>query len=68
MVLTATLFNDAGPFEQTVNITLTERRVLNLAKSSQMLSEDKAFTVYTILHMYIAQGQGQKTLEELILL
>ena len=49
----AIVFNSADPFEQVVNILSTEGPMWNLAVS------EKTFKNYTMLYMYIAQGQGQ---------
>ena len=57
----AILFDGAEPFEQIGNTLLTEGPMWNLVKIAQMVSEKKIFKNYTILYMYIAQGQGQIT-------
>ena len=57
--MAATLFNGAEPFEQIVNILSTEGPMWNLEKTVQVVSEKKTFKDFTILYMYIAQGQGQ---------
>ena len=54
------LFNEAEPFEQIDNTPSKESQMWNLVKIGQALSE-KMFKDYTILYMYIAQGQGQIT-------
>ena len=54
-----TLFKDAEPFGQTVNIPLVELPMRNLVQISQLVSGDKSFEDYTVLHRYIAQVQGQ---------
>ena len=43
------------------NIFLTEGIIWKLVKIAQAVSDKKTFKNYTILHMYIAQGQGQIT-------
>ena len=40
----------------------------NLVKIGQAVSERKPFKDYKVLYMYIAQGQGQITLEDKILI
>ena len=55
------LFNDAKPFEQSVNIPSTERTMWKLVKIGQVLSEKKMFKDFMFLYLYIAQGQGQIT-------
>ena len=40
MVIVVILINDLEPFEQIVNIPLTERPMWNLVKISQTVSED----------------------------
>ena len=62
MDIAAILFNGAEPFEQIDNILSTESPMWNLVKIAQTVSEKKTFKIYTILYMYIAQGQGQTTL------
>ena len=62
MGMAAILFNCAKPFEQIGNTLLTEGPMGNLVKIAQTVSEQKTFKNYTILYMYIAQGQGQITL------
>ena len=61
MGMTTILFNGAKPFEQIGNTLPTEGPVRNLVKIAQAVSEKKTFKNYTILYMYIAQGQGQIT-------
>ena len=56
------LFNGMEPFEQIDNTLSTEGPMRNLVKIAQVVSEKKMFKNYTILYMYIAQGQGQLTL------
>ena len=46
----------------------TEGPKCNLMKTGQAVSEKKKFKDYEILYMYIAQGQGQITQEDKILL
>ena len=59
MGMAAILFNGAEPFEQ-IGSTLSTETMWNLVKSAQAVSE-KTFKNYTILDMYIAQGEGQIT-------
>ena len=47
----------AEPFEQADNTLSTEGPMLNLVKIAPAVSENKTLKNYTILHMYIAQGQ-----------
>ena len=54
------LFNDAEPFEQSLNIHSTEDPMCNLVKIGQVVLE-KTFTDFKVLYLYIAQGQGQIT-------
>ena len=56
--MVAILFSGAEPFEQIVNTLLTEGPIWNMVKIAQAVSE-KMLKNYTILYMYIAQGQGQ---------
>ena len=58
------LFSDAKSFEQTVSNPLTECPRWNLVKISEVVSEDKSFKDYSILHMYIDKEQGQITTVE----
>ena len=67
MGMVAILFNGVKPFEQIVNTPLIERPTWSL-KISQVDSEKKMFKDYTILHIYIAQGQGQITQGDKILI
>ena len=62
MDMAAIVFNGAKPFEQLGNTLLTECPKKNLVKIPPAVSEKKTFKDYTILYMYIAQGQGQITL------
>ena len=62
--MTAILFNDAKPFEQSVNIPSTEGPIWNLVKIGQAVSEKKTFKDFKVLYLYIAQGQGQITPQE----
>ena len=57
--MAAILFNCA---EQIGNIRLREDPIWNLVKIAQTVSDKKTFKKYTILYMYIAQGQWQITL------
>ena len=61
MGMAAILFNSAEPFEQTDNIPSTQSPMYNLMKIGQAVSEKKTFKDYTLLYMYIPQGQGQIT-------
>ena len=65
--MAAILFNDVEPFEQIINIPLTEGPLWNLVKIDTMLSEKKTVKEYTILYMYVAQGQWWITPEDKIL-
>ena len=57
MGMAAILFNNAEPFEQSVNIPSTEGPMWNLVK----ISQEKMFKNFMVLYLYIAQGQGQIT-------
>ena len=57
--MAAILLNGAEPFEQILSILSTESPMWNLVKIAQAVSEKKTFKSYTILYMYIAEGQGQ---------
>ena len=59
MDMAASFFNGAEPFEQIVNTLSTEGSIRSLVKIARAVSEKKTFKKYTILYMYIAQGQGQ---------
>ena len=61
MDMAAILFNGVEPFEQIGNTLLTEGPIWNLVKIAPAVSEKKTLKNYTILYMYIAQGQGQTT-------
>ena len=61
-------FNDAEPFEQIVSTPSIEGPMWNLVKVGQAVSEKITFKDYTILYMYLAQGQGQITLGKKILI
>ena len=63
MGMVSILFNDAEPFEQIDNISLTEGPMWNLVKTGQAVSEK----CYKILYMYTAQGQWQVTIRDKIL-
>ena len=52
--MVAILFNGPEPFEQIGNTLLTDDPMWNLVKIAQAVSEKKTY-------MYIAQGQGQIT-------
>ena len=58
MGIAAILFNDAKPFEQSVNIPSTEGRMWNLVKIGQVVLEKKTFTDFKNLYLYIVQGRG----------
>ena len=57
------LCKSVEPFEQIVNIPLTEGPMWNLVKIGQAVSEKETFKAYTIFYMYIAQMQGRITLK-----
>ena len=59
MGMATILFNDAEPFEQSVNIPSTEGPMWNLVKIGQVVSE--MFKDFMVFYLYIAQGQGQIT-------
>ena len=61
MGMAAILFNDAEPFEQSVNIPLTEGPMWNLVKIGQVVSEKKTFKDFMVLYLYIAVKQVQIT-------
>ena len=67
MGMAAILFNNAEPFEQIDNTPSTEGPMWNLVKIGQAVSE-KMFKDYEILFMIIAQGQGQFTPGDRILM
>ena len=58
MDMRAILFIGAEPFEEIVSTPSTEGPMWNLVKIAQAVWEKK-FKNYTILYMYVAQGQGQ---------
>ena len=60
--MAAILFNGAEPFKHIVNTLTTEGFMWNLPKIARAVLEMMAFKDYTILYMYIAQGQEQITL------
>ena len=62
MDMAAILFNGTEPFEHIRNTCSTEGPMWNLMKIAQAVSGKKPLKNYTILYMYIAQGQGQITL------
>ena len=64
----AILFNGAEPFKQIDNTPSTDRPMYNLVKIGQAVSEKKTFKDYVILYMYTAQGQGQITLRDKIMI
>ena len=57
--MAASLFNGAESFEQIVNTLSTEDLMRNLVKIARAVSEKKTFKDFTILYLYIAQGQVQ---------
>ena len=59
-------FNGAKPFEQIVNIPSKEGPIWNLVKTGLAVSEKKKDNA--ILYMYVAQGQGQITPGDKILI
>ena len=59
MGMAAISFNCTEPLEHIINILSTESPMWNLVKTVQAVSEQQAFKDFTILYMYIAQGQGQ---------
>ena len=61
MGITAILFNDAEPYEQSVNNPSTEGPMWNPVKIGQVGLEKKTFTDFKVLYLYIAQEQGQIT-------
>ena len=68
MDIAAVLVNGPEPFEQIGNTLSTEGPVWNLVKIAQAVSVLKTFKNYTILYMFITQGQGQITLGDKILI
>ena len=62
------LFNEAKRFEQLIICLHRRPKVYNLGKTGQAVSEKKMFKDDEILYMYIAQGQGQITQEDKILI
>ena len=65
------LFNDAELFEHIDNTSSTDGLMWNLVKTGQAISDQpawKTYKDYEILHMYIAQGQGQITPGDKILI
>ena len=63
---TAILLNGAEPFEQIVNIHLTEGPIWNLMKPVQAVSQKKIFKDFTIFYMCIARTRANipKNLED----
>ena len=65
MGMAAILFNNAEPFEQSVNIPSTEMymwiKMWDLVKIGQVVLEKKRFKEFMVLYLYIAQEQGQIT-------
>ena len=66
MGMAAILFKGAEPFEQIVNILSTEDSMWNLVKTVEAVSE-KTFKDFTILYMYIIQGQNFDSVKALLL-
>ena len=66
MGMAAILFKGAEPFEQIVNILSTEDSMWNLVKTVEVVSE-KTFKDFTILYMYIIQGQNFDSVKALLL-
>ena len=60
MSMAAILFYGVEPFEKVIETLSTKGPMWNLVKIAQAGSE-KTFKKYTILYMYVAQGQGQVT-------
>ena len=50
--MAAILSYGVDPFEQIINIPLTEGLIWNLVKIGQAVSEKKTFKDYTLLYMY----------------
>ena len=61
MNMAAILFDGTEPVGQICNTLLTEDLMWNLVEIAQAVSEKKTFKNYTILYIYIAQGQEQIT-------
>ena len=59
--MAAILFKGAEPFDKIINILWTEGPKWNLMKEIVQEVSEKSFKDFTILYMYIAQGQGQIT-------
>ena len=59
MGMAAILFNDAEPFEQSVNIPSKEGPMWNLVKIGRVVLEKKTFKDFLVLYLYIAQGKGR---------
>ena len=59
MGMATIFFKGAELFEQIVNIPSTEGPMWNLKKMGPAVSEKKTFKEFMILHLYIAQRQGQ---------
>ena len=68
MGMVAILFYHAEPFEQIDNTPSIEGPKWYLVKIGQAVSEKKTFKDYKILYTYIAQGQGQISLGDKILI
>ena len=59
MGMVTILFNDAEPFEQSVNIPSTEGPMWNLVKVGQEVLEKKMFRDFMVLYLYIKhRGKG----------
>ena len=59
--MAAILFDGKEPFQLVVNMLSTEDPMWKLVKIVQAVSEKKTFEAFTILYMYITQGQGHLT-------
>ena len=53
MDIAAIFFNDAEPFEQSVNKPSTGNPMWNLSKICQVVLEVKTFTDFKVLYLYI---------------
>ena len=60
MDMAAILFNGTEPFEQIVNMPLTEGPMWDLVKIGEAVSEK--FKDFMILYLYIAQDNGRQPL------
>ena len=61
MRMATILFNGMEPFEQIVDIPLTEGPMYNLVKIGQAVSEKKPFKDYMMLNLYKDLEQGRIT-------